>query len=171
EERDHALHLRERDYHAAEADLERSWEDLADNRCQLEAWRAQLAAREKAWESERGILLAHVQASEELTKRQLGVLDDLRRKWKQRRRLETAESQKAHSQLVEARRLYASLWEDCLRRSADIDYEKRTLAEKTLTLEQYRLEIIGQAKDAATAERQIERLRRRWSSLFHEAER
>jgi hypothetical protein len=171
DQRDSSLDKRERGIEAAEADLERSWEDLADNRCQLEAWRSQLAAREKAWESDRGILLTHAKANEELTKRELAALDDLRRKWKQRRRQDTAETKKAHAEFIEARRMYASLWEDCLRRSADMDHDKRSLAEKTLTLEQYRLELIGQAEDAAAAEKQIERLRRRWSSLFHEAER
>ena len=39
--------------------------------------------------------------------------------------------------MVDARRLYASLWEDCLRRSATLDQEKRKLAEQTLALEQY----------------------------------
>jgi hypothetical protein len=170
-QRDEALDRRGRNIEAAEADLERGWEDLVDNRCQMEGRRSQLASREKAWENERGILLAHVQSSEEQAKREFAALDELRRKWKQRRRQDNAEMQRAHAEFIEARRMYATLWEDCLRRSADLDHEKRTLAEKALTLEQYRLELISQAEDAATAEKQIERLRRRWSSLFHEAER
>jgi hypothetical protein len=168
--RDRALSKRQSGIENAEADLERSWEDLADNRSRLDAWHAQLSMREKAWESERSILIGQLLANEALTKRRLAELDDLRRKWKQARRQAGVETRRLHTEFVEARRLYAVLWEDCLRRSADLDYERRTLAEKTLTLEQYRLEIIGQAKDAATAERQIERLRRRWASLFHEAE-
>jgi pSer/pThr/pTyr-binding forkhead associated (FHA) protein len=171
EERERNLQSRERGLHVAEADLRQRREELANGRCQLDAWRARLAARETAWESDRATLLAHVQASEELTKRQLAILDDLRRKWKQRRREETSEFQKAHGQFIEARRLYATLWEECLRRSAAMDPEKRTLAEKTLALDQYRLEVIGQAENAAAAERQLERLRRRWAGLFTEAER
>lgn len=171
EEREHRVLARERGLDVAEADICQRGEDMAAGRCQLDAWRARLIVRESAWETDRATLLSHVQASEELTKRQLAVLDDLRRNWKQRRRQETGEFQKTHAQFVEARRLYATLWEECLRRSAAMDQEKRTLAEKTLALETYRLEIIGQAEDAATAERQIERLRRRWASLFTEAER
>jgi hypothetical protein len=170
-QRHESLDRRERSIEAAEAELERSWENLVDNRGQMEGRRSQFASREKAWESERGILLAHVQSSEEQAKRELAALDELRRKWKQRRRQDNAEMQRAHAEFIEARRMYATLWEDCLRRNADLDHEKRTLAEKALTLEQYRLELISQAEDAATAEKQIERLRRRWSGLFHEAER
>jgi pSer/pThr/pTyr-binding forkhead associated (FHA) protein len=171
EEREDNIQSRERGLHVAEADLRQRREELTNGRCQLDAWRARLAARESAWESDRATLLAHVQASEELTKRQLAVLDDLRRKWKQRRREETTKFEKAHGQFIEARRLYATLWEECLRRSAAMDQEKRTLAEKTLALDQYRLQVIGQAENAAAAERQLERLRRRWAGLFTEAER
>jgi hypothetical protein len=171
QERERAVQARERGLDVAEADLRQRREDVAKGRCQLDASRARSTVRDAAWETEKATLLAHVRASEELTKRQLAVLDDLRRKWKQRRRQETTEFQKAHAQFVEARQLYASSWEECLRRSAAMDQEKRTLAEKTLALEQYRLEIVGQAEDAAAAERQLERLRRRWAGLFADGER
>jgi len=171
EERERAVLARERGLQVAEAELRQRCEDVMDDRCQLDAARARLTVGESAWKSERATLLAHVQASEELTKRQLAVLDDLRRKWKQRRRHESEEFQKAHAEFVEARRLYASLWEECLRRGAAMDQEKRALAEKSLSLEQYRLEIVGKSEDAAAAERQLERLRRRCVNLFNEAER
>jgi hypothetical protein len=171
EARECAVEARERGQHAADADLGRRREDVAGGRGQLDASRARLTVRESAWESNRATLLAQVRANEELTKHQLAVLDDLRRKWKQRRRQETSEFQKAHAEFVEARRLYATAWEECLRRNAAMDQEKRTLAEKALALEQHRLEIVGQAEDAAAAERQLERLRRRWAGIFSEAER
>jgi FHA domain-containing protein len=171
QEREQSVAARERGQHVAEAELRQRREELATGRSQLDAWRARLTTREAAWESDRAMLLAQVQAGEEQTQRQLTVLDDLRRKWKQRRRQETSAFQQAHRQLVEGRRLYATLWEECLRRSSVMDLEKRNLAEKTLALEQFRLEIIGQAEDAAVAERQLERLRRRWAGLFTEAER
>lgn len=175
-----ALHLREREQHVllrerqlqtAEADLRLRREELAQGRCHLDAWRARLATRETIWVSDRATVLAHAQLSDEQTQRQREALDDLRRRWKQRRHQETTECQTAHRQFVEARALYASLWEDCLRRTAALDQEKRTLAEQTLALEQYRLEVIGQADDVSIAERQLERLRRRWAALFTEAER
>jgi hypothetical protein len=171
QERERAIVARERSQQHAEDDLRRRREETANTRCQLDAWRARLSMREAAWATERASLLARVQAGEELTKRQLAALDDLREKWKQRRRDQTSESQKAIAQFVEARRLYAGLWEDCLRRGTAMEQEKRKLAEQTLALEQFRLEVIGQAESAATAERQLERLRRRWVALFAEAER
>ena len=171
QERERSVVARERSQQHDEDDLRRHREEVASGRCHLDAWRARVTMREAAWASERATLLAQVQAGEELTKRQLAALDDLRRKWKQHRRAQTSELQKAHAQLVDARRLYASRWEGCLRRSATLDQEKRKLAEQTLALEQYRLEVIGQAENAATAERQLERLRRRWAALFAEAQR
>jgi hypothetical protein len=175
-----ALHLREREQHAqfrerqlqaGEADLRQRREEIAQGHCHLDAWRARLAAREAAWVSDRATVLAHAQLSAEQTQREREALDDLRRRWKQRRHQESTECQTAHRQFVEARALYATLWEDCLRRTTALDQEKRTLAEQTLALEQYRLEVIGQADDVSAAERQLERHRRRWAALFTEAER
>jgi hypothetical protein len=171
QERERDVQGRERSLDVAQAELRQRREDVAKGRFQLDASRARSTVREAAWESEKTTLLAHVRAGEEMTKHQLAVLDDLRRKWKQRRRQETSEFQEVHAQFVESRRLYATAWEECLRRTAAMDQEKRTLAEKTLALEQYRLEIVGQAEDAAAAERQLERLRRRWAGLFSDAQR
>jgi hypothetical protein len=174
-----ALHLRDREDHvlarerqlqAAEADLRKRREGVAEGRCQLDAWRARLVVREAAWESDRATVLAQAQLGADQTQQQLQALDELRRRWKQRRREESTECQTSHRQFVEARALYATLWEDCLRNTAALDQEKRTLAEQTLALEQYRLEMVGQAADVSAAERQLERLRRRWAALFTEAE-
>jgi hypothetical protein len=46
----------------------------------------------------------------------------------------------------------------------EVDEEKRILAEKALALEQYRQEVFVRAKDP-TAQRRVERLRRRWLTL------
>jgi hypothetical protein len=171
QQREEALRSRERVLQVAEIDLRQRREELVQERFQLDAWRSRMVARESAWEGDRTIVLAQAQAGEDLAKRRLAALDEQRRRLKQRQRQESTDCQKAHTQFVEARRLYATLWEDCLRRSAVLDLEKRTLAERTLALEQYRLETVGQASDAAAAERQLERLRRRWAALFTEAER
>ncbi len=171
QERARNIEREERGLAAREEILRQQREDLAQARSQLDAWHARLAAREAAWQNERATILSQAQASQELAKRQIAALDDLRRQWKQKRREEALEFQKIHTQFVEARRMYSTLWEECLRRSAALDQGQRTLAEKTLALEQYRLEVVGQAEDAALAERQIERLRRRWAALFTQAER
>jgi chromosome segregation ATPase len=66
---------------------------------------------------------------------------------------------------------YNGLWEECFRRSAHLEQEQRALAEKSLALEQYRLECIGQAENSAVAERRLERLRRRSAAFTAAAER
>jgi predicted nucleic acid-binding Zn-ribbon protein len=58
----------------------------------------------------------------------------------------------------------AALREDLWRRGNAVEEERRALAEKTLALEQYRQQYVVKSADVATAERRVERLRRRWVS-------
>jgi hypothetical protein len=170
-EREEDVGAREQRLVPAEEAIRRRRVELDQERCQLDAWQARLAARQAAWEGERDTLLARVQAREQLARRQLTALVRLRRRWGRRRRREAERFRTEHIRFQEARQQYATLWEDTLRRSAALDQEKRTLAERTLALEQYRLEVVGRATDAAAMEKHLERLRRRWAALHAEAER
>lgn len=169
--REDTLAAREQLLGSAEAILRHRAEELAQTRRHLDAWQARVAAREAAWETERTSLLARVQSGEEFVRRQLADLDGLRRRWAQRRREEVGRLRTEHQHLQEARRQYAELWEDCLRRSAALEQEKRGVAERLLAMEQYRLELVGKAENAAVVERRLERLRRRWATLYAAADR
>jgi pSer/pThr/pTyr-binding forkhead associated (FHA) protein len=169
--REEAVATRERSIEPIEAHLRRRRDELAQARCQVDACESRLTARESAWENERATLQARLRTREELVKRHREIMANLRRRWSQRRRQETSQMQAEHQRFQEARQQYATLWEECLRRSAALDQEKRAAAEQTLAMEQYRLELVGQSDDAVSVERALERLRRRWAALAAAAER
>jgi pSer/pThr/pTyr-binding forkhead associated (FHA) protein len=137
----------------------------------LEGWQSRLSAREIAWEGERERLLLEVQGREELVRKQLGALADLRKRWGERRKEETKRLQSDHDSCLTYRQQYVALWEDYLRKSAAAEQEQRNLAERALALEQYRLEALGTDTNSVAVERRLERLQRRWASLAETAER
>jgi exonuclease VII small subunit len=83
--------------------------------------------------------------------------------------MEQLQAERARHQ--EAFQRFTRLWTDCLRRHAALEQDQRVLAEKALALEQYRLECIGRSENSVVAEKQLERLRRRWAALAAAAER
>jgi chromosome segregation ATPase len=64
-----------------------------------------------------------------------------------------------------------TLQQEWLRRSAVLAKEQRTLAERALALEQYRQQCISRSANPKTAEKRLERLRRRWASVAASTER
>jgi pSer/pThr/pTyr-binding forkhead associated (FHA) protein len=171
QERERRLDAREQALAPTEAMLRQRREEAAQVRCHLEAWRARLSARETAWEGEREALLADLAAREKLLQEQQAILAELRQHWLQRRQQEAEHLRKEQERCRESFHRYTSLWGECFRRHTQLEQEQRVLAEKALALEQYRLECIGQAENTATAERRLERLRRRWAALSAAAER
>jgi hypothetical protein len=108
-------------------------------------------------------MLEKVRAREAIAERQLTLIRELRQRWLMRRRAErqrlSAEFQKAGA----LRDRYVHLWEDCQIKLTNIQQTQKTLAERTLAIEQYRLELIGSAADTVAAERRLELLRRQQS--------
>jgi pSer/pThr/pTyr-binding forkhead associated (FHA) protein len=137
----------------------------------LEGWQTRLSAREIAWEGERERLLIHLQGQEELVRKQLVALADLRKRWGERRKEETKRLQTEHDNCLTYRQQYVALWEDSLRKSAAVEHEQRSLAERSLALEQYRLEVLGTDANSVAVERRLERLQRRWAAFAATAER
>jgi hypothetical protein len=170
-EREQAVALREAAVAAGEADMRRRHEEARRERYRAEAWQARLAAREAAWQGDRDRVLAGSQVREEVAQRQWLALVGLRRHWSARRRQELKLLRADHERCQGFRRQYAQLWEECFGRRTELDHRERELAEQALALEQYRQEYLGQAEDAAAAERQLERLRRRWTAVSAAAER
>jgi chromosome segregation ATPase len=108
---------------------------------------------------------------EALTQRQWQALVDLRRRWSERRRHELKQFRADLQRCEGFRRQYALLWEECFRRRTELELKERSLAERALVLEQYRLECLGQAPDSAAAAKRLGRLRRRWAGVVGAAER
>jgi chromosome segregation ATPase len=160
-ERETQLEPRDRALADAEAELRRRGEAVAQQQARLDGWQARLTARAAAWEADRAALLAGVQTREEAARRQAEALTRRRRRWARRCKQEVQALRTELRHCGDARRQYAALWEEYLNHVAALEQEQRAVAERALALEQYRLEVIGRAADAAAAEKRLERLRRR----------
>src|SRR5262249_53794932 len=130
----------------------------------LEGWSARLRAQEANWESERDRLLVDVKSRAEVTERHLGVLVELRQRWIKRRRHELELIRAERAACEQLRQECTPLREGLWQRTKAIDEERRTLAEQSLALEQYRQQYVLSSDDAAGAEKRVERLRRRWTT-------
>src|SRR5262249_22257208 len=127
----------------------------------LQGWQARLRAREVTWEGERDRLLSEVRTREELADKRLAVLLELRQRWQKRRCYEITLLKNKRAACEQLRREFAALREEWVRRNNLLEQEQRALAEKTLAMEQYKQECLGQAADSAAAARRLDRLRRR----------
>jgi chromosome segregation ATPase len=164
-ERQQELEVRERMQEAVEFSWRQRDQELTQARQQLEGRQARSTARAAAWESDRDTQLAQLQSREDLVKRYLTVLADLRQRWTERRREELERWRTEIDRCHEVRQAYAALWDEYRQRNAALEEQQRTLAERALAMEQYRLELIGQADNSVAAEKKLERLRRRWTAL------
>ncbi|MSQ96525.1 MAG: FHA domain-containing protein [Gemmataceae bacterium] len=149
---------------AAEATLEQRRDEIEAIRQEIQIARVQLRASAELFDSERQKQLHALSQKELLLQEQLAGLTQLRQRWNRRRLEETndlrtkqAVLQQQHQETQEQR---LKLFE----KNQEIEEGKRILAEKSLALEQYRQEIFFRAKDP-TAQRRVERLRRRWLTL------
>ncbi len=155
------LTAREHALVAGETELRRSQQALCDVRCSLEAWQARLTARETFLDNERVMLLADVQAREELAESQMKRLEEMRQRRAHRRGQEIEELRVARAQHEQMRRDYALLWQECQDRRAELIREQRELSAKALAMEQFRQEVVGRTDDSPAADKRLERLRRR----------
>jgi hypothetical protein len=155
------LTQREQELAVGEADLRQRQQALFDIRCSLEAWQAQLTARETFLDNERLMLLADVRAREEMAEAQAQRLEEIRQRRARRRSQEIEELRVARAQHEQMRRDYVLLWQECQERRAVLIREHRELAAKALALEQFRQELLGRTADTPRADKRLERLRRR----------
>lgn len=170
-EREQELDIREQALEALTVTVKQRHETAAQERQHLEGWHADLAAREAAWPAERERLLAAMLGREEAAGHQLTVYANLRQRWSEERAREAREAQADHERCQSFRDQYVTLWQECFRRNATLEQQQKALAEKTLALEQYRLEALGQAENSVQAERRLEKLRTQIVSLSAVSER
>lgn len=157
--REQAVKAAEDRVRARQAELAQTWQHL-------EAWQAKMAAREAAWEAERDRLLAELHERERLLERRLAAVTELHQSWVRRRRSEVERLRGQREEIAQLRKECAAAREEWLRRSAALEQEQRSLAERSLAVEQYRQECIKQALKPAAVERRLEQMRRRWAAAF-----
>lgn len=161
EERERRLGPREQLLADQEADLQRRRNDLAQRRDGLDAWQARLTVQETSWQTERRVLLAQVEAQMASNERRAQALGRLRERWMRRWRAAAEQLQEERERCAALHRLYATARNQYLDLSDTLERRQRDLAEKSLALEQYQVEIVSRARNSAAAEKALERLRRR----------
>lgn len=169
-DRDRALQAREETQEAAEVRVRQQQREAANLQRYLEGWQTRMAARESTWEADRERLLADLQGREKLAEQRLRAIDQLHQKWVKRRGREVDWLRGERAACEKLRRECVAVREGWLKRRAALEQEQRTVAEKTLALEQFQQEQVGQAGNAAAAGRRLEKLRRRWAALSAPAE-
>jgi hypothetical protein len=171
ERREQKVQDREQALERQELESRQRAEVLAHLHRQLEAWKSRLTAGLASWEGERERLLTNLRGRELLLEERLAELAKLRGCWQGRRRRQLLRLRKQGARYEELRQECTNLRTVWLRIGAELEQEKRVLAERALALEQYRQEILGRSVNAAAAEKRMEQLRRRWATLAVAAQR
>jgi hypothetical protein len=166
QEQEQFVTAREQACCANEEILVKKHREIVHLRQHIIGWGARLRSRESSWDLERTRLLAEMKEREALAERQLRGLVDIRRRWAQQRRQEVDKLRCERAGCEGLRYEYAALRLEWQRRRAALEDDRRILAEKTLTMEQYRQEALTRIENPA-GQRRLERLRRRW--LTHNA--
>jgi chromosome segregation ATPase len=171
QDKEYTLGVREKKVVSGEHNLRQRLAEIIHLRHHLEGCQARLRTRVLDWEGDRDRLLSQVQFREELAERRLQAIDTLRSRWQERRRQDLERLKASIAAAEKQCEEYAVLRDEWRRRITNLQQQERNLAEKTLALEQYRLECIGQSPDPPAAEKQLGKLRRHWASLSASAER
>jgi len=162
-EREQALIVNEQRQEAARCDFQRRHLELVQQRHHLEGWQLRLRAREAAWEAQRERVLSDLRSRAEAAARLQATAVELRRRWTKRRKQELEQLRGERAAGEKLRQEWLTLRDECWRRATALEEQRRVLAEKELALERYRQQFLTGTKDAAAAERAVERLRRRWA--------
>lgn len=160
-EQGETLAQREQGQQALGESMRKEHEELIHLRHQMIAWRARLRVRETAWEADRSKMLAEVKHRETLAEQQHLSLVELRDRWARSRTEELERFEAEHRELEELKQETHRLREELLQRTHLLEDEKRQLTEKALAIEQVRQELLNKTEQAS-AERKLERYRRRW---------
>lgn len=169
-EREHLIQTREHALESAEERMRQRHQESIHLQRQLEAWQTRMTARETSWAAERDRLLAALHARTQLAERRLAEVRLLHERWTKRRRREIAWLSAERASSEKLRKECADLRADWLKQLATLEEEQRGLAERSLAMEQYQQEVMGQAANPASAERRLQRLRIRWASHLVESQ-
>jgi pSer/pThr/pTyr-binding forkhead associated (FHA) protein len=159
-----SLDQREQKTDVVETLLAQRQQEIETVREEIHIWRAQLKAREQTFEQEHEKQMFALRQKETLLQEQLTGLQQLRKRWNERRQAEIDQLRSKRAALEEDKKETQKRRIALFEKSQQVEEEKRILSEKALALEQYRQEVFIRAKDPA-AQRRVERLRRRWLTL------
>ena len=162
QEQEQAVDRRQQESQAAGEVIQAKHQELLSLRQHLVGWHSRLRTRESTWEAERGRLLGEIHQREKLVQEHLHNLVEIRTRWAKNRRQEVAKLQADRNTCETLRQEYAGLRLEWQRRCTALEDEKRSLAEKSLALEQFRQETITHSDNSPAAEHRVERLRRNW---------
>ena len=165
------LIVQEREQACAHADegLRRRHQELLRLQEQMIAWRARLHTDEDAWDSDKARVLAELRSKDAAAEQHLAMLAELRQRWATRRRHEMDKLEGERAALETARKEFARLRAELLKRAAALEDEQRVIAEKSQALEQYLEQTLSRAAGDPQAEHRLERLRREWIAQNAEA--
>ncbi|MBI2804613.1 MAG: FHA domain-containing protein [Planctomycetes bacterium] len=138
--------------------------DLEEMRQELMIARAQMKTHAEGFEKDYQAKFAALARKETVLLEQFAELTNIRQRWNRSRQQEVQDLRASRAQLLQVRKEAQAERLKWFEKSQDLDVEKRGLAEKSLMVEQYRQEIFFRAKDPS-AQRRVERLRRRWLTL------
>lgn len=156
-EQERAAAARERELNQRRLDLERALR-------QAEVEQARRAVQHADWQAERDRLLTDVQDREVQLAHSLDELAVVRERWHAQSQEELERLRTERALCEEFRRQCADLWADLLHRRAGLEQQQRTLAARSLALEQCRLESVARAPAPEAAQR-LDQLQRRWTRL------
>ena len=170
QERQSAVATGERSLAEEQARLHSQRREMESLRCALQARVIDESSRQESLARQREEGLERVRDCEERVENERLALRGLRERWLARRRREMNRLLLERSACEELRRECASLREEWFRRCQAAHQAQKFAAARALALEQYRLALIGQAPNAAAAEKRLRRLQRRVSGLQTAAE-
>jgi pSer/pThr/pTyr-binding forkhead associated (FHA) protein len=168
--REQQIEEEERRLEQLAGDLRLRQVDLTQLRLHLEGWQARLHQRDIEAAAERDLLLVQVRAREEQATELSQQLALLRERWSERRRQEKTRLQGELACFQEMRRQYSALWEEYQRRDDELSQNLRSVAERSLALEQLQQELVGRSENSAGLEKRLERLRGQHATLFAEVD-
>jgi pSer/pThr/pTyr-binding forkhead associated (FHA) protein len=163
-DQEHTLAGRAQHADAVETLLRQRQEEIEVIRQEIQIWRAQLRARELIFEEDQQKQLLDLRQKETLLHEQSAAITTLREHWNRQRQQEVEQLRTQRAALEEQHKEINEKRLAMFENGQEVAKEKRILAEKALSLEQYRQETFLRANDP-TAERRVERLRRRWLTL------
>jgi hypothetical protein len=170
QERERCLVEQEQAQAVAAEELRARQRTVSQLRSELEAWQARLGANESAWRTERASVLAQIQTRETLAHKRETLLEALRKRWAARRKQELDLMARELKRAREAQRRYVELSDEVEQHTGELAVRERSLAERTLALEQLQLETFGRSENSAAAERRLQKLHRQIANLQSEAE-
>lgn len=164
------LQEREQTLHHAEERCRQRSEEAARLWRHLDGRQAQLTAQATAWVGERDRLRAELQAREIHLKRRLALVDGLRQLWHQRGRRVVVWLRAEFARCDQLRQEYSLLRRQWLQRTEVLADSERKLAQRVVTVEQYRQKYLAQGPAPAASGKRLEQLQRRLTGLFARAE-